>query len=255
VTGRRNIIIAVGAIVLLAAVVGFYITLDVSPQIAYARLFIDVGLSIGLVAVILAFYREPVLSTDPIIQALKSLGAGKYKTRLNNESGPLAEISLSINELAKALESQHKKQEEIKRNLREELLPNVKLTKEVTSFDHSFHPELGPVLSAALEIPPKPESKPESTLEHKFHNAFIDSKPPQEPEPNIKNVVQDLGELYQRFVDAQHEIDVHQIEYAVFLKTIEQSRADLMKSHPCRDILFDIVKESNQVALQPRIIR
>ena len=81
-TGRRNIIIAVGTIVLLAAAVGFYITLDVSPQIAYARLFIDVGLSIGLIAVILAFYREPVLATDLIIQAIKSLGATKYKTRL-----------------------------------------------------------------------------------------------------------------------------------------------------------------------------
>lgn len=248
-TGRRNIIIAVGAIVLLAAAVGFYITLDVSPQIAYARLFIDVGLSIGLIAVILAFYREPVLSTDIIVQALKNLGAGKYKTRLTSEQGPLAEISASINELAKALESQHKKQEEIKRNLREELLPNMKLPKEVASFDHSFHPELGPVLSAALEVSPEPK------IEHKFQNALIDSKPPQSPELQSKNEAQDLGELYQRFVDAQREINIHQIEYPVFLKTIEQSRTDLMKSHPCREVLFDIVKESNQVALQPRIVR
>lgn len=251
-TGRRNIIIAVGAIVLLAAVVGFYITLDVSPQIAYARLFIDVGLSIGLIAVILAFYREPVLSTDLVVQAIKSLGAGKYKIGLNIEHGPLAEISSSINELAKALESQHKKQEEIKRNLREELLPSMKLTKEVQSFDHSFHPELGPVLSAGLEISPKLEAKPEPRIEHKFQNALIDSKPPQSPR---QSEPQDLGELYQRFVDAQREIDIHQIEYPVFLKTIEQSRADLMKSHPCREVLFEIVKESNQVALQPRIVR
>jgi len=240
----------VSAIVLLAAVVGFYITLDVSPQIAYARLFIDVGLSIGLVAVILAFYREPALATDIIVQTLKSLGAGKYKTRLNpHEQGPLADISSSINDLAKALESQHLKQEEIKRNLREELLPNVKLSKEVPSFDHSFHPELGPVISAGLEALPKAELQLEQRIENKFQNALIESKPPQAPEP------QDLGELYQRFIDAQREIDIHQIEYPVFLKTIEQSRLDLMKSHPCREVLFDIVKESNQVALQPRIVR
>lgn len=251
-TGRRNIIIAVSAIVLLAAVVGFYITLDVSPQIAYARLFIDVGLSIGLVAVILAFYREPALSTDTVVQAIKSLGAGKYKTRLNaHEHGPLAEISSSINDLAKILESQHQKQEEIKRNLREELLPNVKLSRELPSFDHSFHPELGPVLSAGLAALPKDEPK----IEHKFQNALIESKPPGVPEEINKNDSQDLGELYQRFIDAQREIDIHQIEYPVFLKTIEQSRADLMKSHPCRDVLFEIVKENDQVALQPRIVR
>ena len=150
-TGRRNIIIAVGAIVIFAAIVGFFITLDVSPQIAYARLFIDLGLAIGLVAVIMAFYREKPLPSESIVQALKSLRAGKYKTRITiTEQNPLADIATAINELAKNLEMEHQKQEEIKRNLREELLPGIK-QKEPISFDHSFHPELGPVLSIPQE--------------------------------------------------------------------------------------------------------
>jgi hypothetical protein len=249
--------------------VGFYITLDVSPQIAYARLFIDVGLAIGLVAVILAFYREPQLATDIIIQGLKNLKNGKYKTRLNaQEHGPLAELSNSINDLAKYLESQQEKQEEIKRNLREELLPK-KPAKEMPAAaapafpEHSFHPELGPVFRVSpLEtgspstlvttnlVSPSSEVKLQA---EPIQNTFVESQPPVELK--LEEEEQDLGELYQRFVDAQREIEHSQIEYPVFLKTIEQSRAQLMKAHTCRAVLFDVVKEPNQIALQPRILR
>lgn len=260
VTGRRNIIIAVGAIVLFAAVVGFYITLDVSPQIAYARLFIDVGLSIGLVAVILAFYRETPLAIEPIIQGLKSLKSGKYKTTINVlESSPLAEIAASINDLAKNLEQQHKKQEEIKRNLREELLPGVKQKEIAPTLDHSFHPELGPVCSVQEQIKMATKAH-EPKKETIFQNALVDSRPPQDSPASLKTESldtqdQDLGELYQRFIDAQREIEQEQIEYPVFLRTIELSRSELMKSHPYRSIVFDVVQEANLVALQPRIIR
>jgi hypothetical protein len=247
VTGRRNIIIAVSALVLFAAVVGFYITLDVSPQIAYARLFIDLGLAIGLAAVILALYKEPQLMSDTIIQVIKSLSNNNYKARINtHECGPLSSIGGALNELAKNLEEQHAKQEEIKRNLREELLPNKKQSKEMPSYEHSFHPELGPVYSVATPL----ENK---VLEQKLSNALVESTPPKVPK--LEEEEQDLGELYQRFIDAQREIDQHQIEYTLFLKTIEQSRMELMKTHACRTILFDIVKETKQVALQPRIVR
>ncbi len=275
-TGRRNIIIAVGAIVLFAAMVGFFITLDVSPQIAYARLFIDVGLIIGLVAVILAFYREAPLPLDGIVHAIKALQSGKYKTRITiDEKDPLKSISVNLNELAGNLEQKFRKQEEIKRSLREELLPGIK-SKEATLFEHSFHPELGPVCNLPENnLPPKNnviEAKPELQMEKTtvrplvkseamLNNPMIDSKPPpremltQVIEPTLDKQDQDLGELFQRFIDAQREINLEQIEYPLFLKTIEKTRSDLLNSHRCQGVLFDVVTEANQVALQPRIIR
>jgi hypothetical protein len=271
-TGRRNIIIATSAIVVFAAVVGFFITLDVSPQIAYARLFIDAGLVIGLVAVVMAMYRDRVLPTDSVVHALQSLKQGKYKTRITEENqGPLLDIVASVNDLAIALEEHQEKQEEIKRNLREELLPSLK-PKEAMVLEHSYHPELGPVLGIAgmedvkelNEILPKPvvEGMQTEAAHNKLSNILIESKLPQlssSPRPpertNFEQQNQDIEELYQRFVNAQKSINLDQIDYSLFVKAIEKTRMELMSSHKCQGIAFDVVSEAEQVALQPKIIR
>ncbi len=270
-TSRRNIIIAVGAIVLFAAMVGFFITLDVAPQIAYARLFIDVGLIIGLVAVIMAFYREAPLPLDGLIQAIKALQNGKYKTRITvDEKDPLRAISVNLNELAVKLELQFRKQEEIKRSLREELLPGIK-QKEATLFEHSYHPELGPVCNIPEKAVMKNELnekfddknsvRPLKKHEQALNNPMLDSNPPPKDmitqiiEPALDRQDQDLGELFQRFVEAQKANNMQQIEYPLFLKTIEKTRKDLLSSHRCQGVIFEVVSEANEVALQPRIIR
>lgn len=276
-TGRRNTIIAISAIVVFAAIVGFFITLDVSPQIAYARLFIDAGLVIGLIAVVMAFYREKELPLDGIISALRSLKDGKYKTRLAIDSHhPLNEISTSINELAIVLEEHHDKQEEIKRNLREELLPSLK-QKEPATLDHSLHPELGPVkalpdMDHDVMLKDFPHNQRDANIEpiltrpcrlseQRISNTLIESNPPAiealkpAPSPEYPRHSQDLGELYQRFVDAQRAINMDQIEYSLFLKTIEKTTQELKASYKCQSIFFDIAKEAGQVALQPKIVR
>jgi hypothetical protein len=265
VTGRRNIIIAISAIVVFAATLGFFITLDVSPQIAYARLFIDAGLVIGLIAVVMAFYRERDLPIDSVVHAINSMKSGKYKTELPAaDLGPLSAIATSINELALALEEQHEKQEEIKRNLREELLPSLK-PKEPLAFEHSYHPELGEVHTieddaSSQQIKEHFSIRPKA-IENKLSNTLIESRPPQ-PDTNNpdmgKSVFrehQDLGELYQRFIDAQRLVNLEQIEYPLFLKTIEKTTEDLRSAYKCQGVFFDIVKEAGQVALQPKIIR
>lgn len=267
-TGRRNIIIATSAIVVFAAIVGFFITLDVSPQIAYARLFIDAGLVIGLMAVIMAFYRERELPTESVTTALNALKSGNYQTRLTaTDMGPLNGIAQAINDLAVGLLEKHEKQEEIKRNLREELLPSLK-TKEVTSLEHSHHPELGPVIKAIPGTLPldgefrdtKFDSMapwPLKASEAPLNNSLLGSDPPkpiQDPFAALK-FDQDLGDLYQRFIDAQRARAIAQIEYPTFLKTIEKTREDLVSTYKCQGVLFDIVVESNQVALQPKIVR
>lgn len=289
---RSYLLIAVGIIVLFAAMIGFFITLDVSPQIAYARLFIDVGLGLGVMSLVLAFFKEPDLPTAGLIKALASLKTGKYDTRLGTEGlGSLQALATGINELAQTLEGNFKKQEEIKRNLRAELLPSFKereKDKEVTvvaapAEAHSIHPELGPVQAiipplvtlksepaVRTQVAPAPlfsEPKAEALLS----NTLFQSNPPAEPAtfsevatseiptPNDEMVLeeeeQDLGELYQLFIEAQSRHHLMKTEYTVFLKTIETSKAELLAAHLCRDVHFDVVDHHSQVALQPKLLR
>lgn len=266
------------AIVVFAAVVGFFITLDVSPQIAYARLFIDAGLVIGLIAVVMAFYRERELPLDSIISAIKALKEAKYKTRVSlDTSSPLNEIASSINELAHALEEHHVKQEEIKRNLREELLPGLKHKDTVIAPEHSHHPELGPVraIAALAQLKAKEVSshhpretvldsiltRPPKVIEQRLSNTLIESSPPEAEPPeaaismDLLRPHQDLGELYQRFVDAQRAINMDQIEYTLFLRTIEKTTEELKASYKCQSVFFEVAKDANVVALQPKIVR
>jgi len=283
VTGRRNIIIAVSAIVVFAAIVGFFITLDVSPQIAYARLFIDAGLVIGLIAVVMAFYRDRELQTEPLITGISNLKSGHFKTRIPQaDLGPLGDIATAINELAVMLDDQQQRQDDIKRSLREELLPSLKhkeaaIEQAFPSIAHSFHPELGPVHSLANGPAAKPRVEPYQTFrdavpvpmakklpnfgEGGLSNTLISSSPPKADQAmgsdafTFNKKEQDLSELYERFVNAQKAFNIDQIEYALFLNTIEKTKKDLMSSYKCESIFFDIVKESNQVALQPKIVR
>lgn len=237
---------AVFAIVFLTAMIGFYITLDVSPQIAYARLFIDVGLGIGLFAIVLAFYKEKPLPIDGLMHAISSLKNGKYDTRISADNlGQLASFAHSINDLAEKLLEKEEKQEEIKRSLREELLPKFK-PKDSIIEQHSIHPELGPVLPILGEEPI-------------LNNTLVNSNPPHEvliESIHPKNrVEQDLGALYEKFISAQKEKNLEEIEYTFFLKTIEKSKKDIISSYNCIDVSFDVVNENDEVALQPRLIR
>ncbi len=259
-TGRRNTIIAISSIVVFAAVVGFFITLDVSPQIAYARLFIDAGLVIGLIAVVMAFYRERELPLDSIISTLRSLADGNYKTRINLDSNhPLLDVAQGINHLAAALQENHTRQEEIKRNLREELLPSLKQQqKEVINLEHSHHPELGPVhaIEFARDEMLNLRSGLPKVSEQRLSNTLIESNPPADDFQRIHlRPHQDLGELYQRFVDAQRANNMDQIEYTLFLKTIEKTTEELKASYNCQGVYFDIAKNADVVALQPKILR
>jgi hypothetical protein len=264
VTGKQIIILAVSIIVVLATSVGFFITLDVSPQIAYARLFIDAGLLIGSIAVVMAFYKDKELPTEGLIHALNSLKNANYKTRIDLANfGDLGGIAASINELAEYLDKEHEKQQEIKRSLREELLPGLK-QKEATSFEHSYHPELGPVLRT-IPIDNETQSniltKSPANLK-KNHEAFLSNPLINRNPPEINNksvfpptkLEQNLAELYERFLSAQ-PVSSQVLDYNIFLSTIEKSKEDLMKTYQCHNIWFDIVKEEDEVALQPHIVR
>lgn len=256
----KNITFIVGGMVFIVAMIGFLITLDASPQIAYARLFIDVGLIIALSAAIMAFNKEPILPLGNIIHALKSIKQKKYQTRiLEDDLGQLAEVAIAVNELAKSLEEEHKKQEQIKKELREELLPGYTTPEATIVPQHSHHPELGPVIPLTSDLI---EIKAETIVpkENILNNPLTDSLPPSNllssdtVVPTVP-LEQDLGELYQNLIDAQIELSLQQTEYQTFLATIDEVKTNLKSSYKCKEVLFEVVKNSQEVALQPRLVK
>lgn len=275
VIARRNIIIAVSAIVVFASAVGFFIIHDISVHIAYARLFIDAGLVIGLIAVILAFYKEKELPTNTVVNAINSLRNGNYDNKLKLETlGQISDIGEAVNLLAVYLSKHQQKQEEIKRNLREELLPGVKTINNlnhVVTPEHSHHPELGPVKTITHSDENDSENisgewAKASLPEHEhidapkgLSNTLVHSNPPVlklDPVDDDKELMlsQDIGKLYENFVNAQISNNIPQIDYGLFIKTIEDTKTSLMGHHNCKDIYFDIISDEKDVALQPKII-
>lgn len=253
--------------------VGFFITLEAAPHIAYARLFMDIGLIIGIVAIILALDKNFYLEISNIVTSLLDLRNANYDVHLEVPvSSKFFDMAEHINHLAKDLRDKEEKQAEIKRNLREELLPSLKkvqasLVSKQNSL-HSIHPEIGPVEIFKQEAREMPSSFEENKFQAKeqffanndskitnpltdsfppTHRDFIDAKP--------KQIEQDLGELYQNLVEAQKELYLEPTEYQSFIKVIDETRAKLKASYDCKNIHFNVLKSSNKVALQPRIIK
>lgn len=255
-TAKQIIILALSIIIIFATSIGFFITLDISAQIAYARLFIDAGLLIGSIAIIMAFYKDKDLPTEGLIHALNSLKNGHYKTRIDTVNfAELSSLAAGINELAEHLDKEHEKQQEIKRSLREELLPSLK-QKEMPLIDHSHHPELGPVLRAiSLDDDDKTITPHKSIIkknqDHVLENPLINDSSIK-PIPSYKE--QNFIELYEQFLSSQPK-SIQAIDYNIFLATIMTSKEELIKTHQCHDIWFDIVKDDDEVALQPKIVR
>lgn len=252
---------AVGIMVSLVTMVGFYITLDVSPQVAYARLFIDIGLGIGLVAIIIALYKEKPLPLDSLIYFINQLKQGKYDVRVKTDDlDSLTSLGVALNELAKVSDENYKRQESIKKSLREELLPKFK--KEGLEH-HSVHPELGPVIpiiksntvklieenDSVLKISIVPKNDSATVLS----NTLVDSIPPEKPE--VKDEIDKIKDLYERFISAQREHKIDEIEYIDFLHTIERSKNEIKNQYNCQNVSFDVVFDNDEVALQPRLIR
>lgn len=264
---NKSITFVIGLIVLVVSLVGFFITLEAAMQIAYARLFLDVGLIIALVAVIMAFNKEPILPTASIIHMINNIKQKKYTSLLSiEESGILKDIAQAMNELALYLDDEQKKQEQIKKELREELLPGYNKNETIVPPTHSHHPELGPVVPFSLEpkdrIIHETAFKEALTLipkESSLNNPLTDSLPPVNldfpKEEEIITKEQDLGDLYQLLVDAQEELNINKTEYKTFLETVEDVKNNLKSSYNCKDVLFDVIKKENEVALQPRLVK
>src|SRR5690606_24034483 len=114
----------------------------------------------------------------------------------------------------------------IKKNLREELLPTLKQKDEIEIM-HSIHPELGQVVPINKEIASQKEDALAQIKETKLTTSLADSQPPVEKEKPIEKIAkteQDLGDLYQEFIEAQAKSSMEKIEYMVFLSAIEKAK-------------------------------
>jgi len=252
----KTFIITIVAIIAVADLFGFVLVYFQAPNLALARFFVDVGVIVALIYVCMAALKPISLPTDEIAQAIRELAQGKYNRRLGQEYEQLNDIAQAFNELAGSLADQRSI------SLAPALVQAQEKQKNMT-IAHSYHPELGTVEKAAYELKkddnlialpsvvpfaheePKKNIEPVTPLESKEIR-------PIEPVQNHKSPLEELFENYQTAMYANQQ---KPLTYDAFCETLESVRAQLMNTHQCKDVLFELVVRDNHVALQPKIIR
>jgi hypothetical protein len=64
-----------------------------------------------------------------------------------------------------------------------------------------------------------------------------------------------MPDLYKQFEQAHEVYQRRPISFAAFESTVSQAREELIRAHQCRDVRFEVVFESGEVALRPKLIR
>jgi HAMP domain-containing protein len=273
----KNLFVIIPAIIVVSTIVGFFITFPSAPQSAYARIFIDLGVLIALLSVCMTIPKPRKIRTDGIVNALRDLARGRYETRLNSKDfDELNPIAQAFNELAGSLSDSG----DPKINqLRYEYIRNqepVATAERVFNEQHSHHPELGhveavtrygddsamitPRAQEELSMVPTPAYAENSLISDFSSSVFesVSSKTSTAAQdlPQKPTVPKgEIEELYGYFCDAHHQLNKEPINFEEFRATVEKAREDLQETHHCRGVRFEIVMESNEVALRPRLIR
>lgn len=254
----RTLLIVIPAAIVVAAIVGFIITFSVSSQAALARLCIDVGVLIALAYLLWSFEAPKAPRTHYIVDGLRDLARGRYDRRLTPaQMEDLPDVGQAFNELAGTLSDTY--------DPAVDPIRHAKKPDDAT-YQHSHHPELGPIERARQELQKEAAQSAASPLKHaqdnlSEHGAEVlseiqqaNSMLPQEAlsEPPTAT---DLLFLFERF-KAAHDLDKQaSLSFSTFQETIENAKADLMAAHHCRDVEFVIVRDGGQVALRPKLIR
>lgn len=213
----KALVISVSAISLVAASVGFFIVFQVAPQAALARLLVDVGALVALITACLAIPKAPELKTDEIADGLRDLARGRYERRLvTRDFDSLGDIAQAFNELAGTLSDNT---DPGLNRIRAARVPKMEpvVTRQVIGEEHSYHPELGQVQPVQLKS--------------------------------------SLLDLYREFQEAHRLQGQEAIDFETFENTLDKAREDLIKIHQVKSVRFEVVLESGEVALRPRLIR
>lgn len=257
----RVFISSITSVVLIATCVGFFITFQTTPQIAFARIFIDVGMLIALLSVCLTIPKAAQAKVRDVANALDDLARENYSRRLPEDldSPEMATVSKSFNDLAvkmKALNEQIKSPVESLSSL-PPASPFGQHDDE--SIKHSHHPELGPVNTVSENIAAIAEAPKEEELQEVSEAS---------PEPQAEAVkdqtshitetphnAQDLRALYEEYCEALRLKQHDTVEFDEFKSTIEESVSALKETHTCQDVHFKVVSEAERVALRPHLVR
>ncbi|MEI6805617.1 MAG: MXAN_5187 C-terminal domain-containing protein [Myxococcaceae bacterium] len=213
----RTFIATVSAVSVVAAIVGFFIVFQVAPQSALARLLVDIGALIALISACMTVPKVADLRTDEIADGLRDLARGRYDRRLVfRDFAELSDIAQAFNELAGTL-SDNTDPGLVR--IRTPRLPKTEpvIQRSVGKEEHSYHPELGQV----------------------------------EPLPSSHS----LKDLYEQFKEAHRLQGQDAVDYETFENTLGKAKESLMSQHQVKSVRFEVVLESGEVALRPRLVR
>jgi hypothetical protein len=211
----RTLMTTVSAISILAAVVGFFIVFQVAPQSALARFLVDIGALVAVVSACMTIPKGPNLKTDEIADGLRDLARGRYDRRLVYRD--FAELS----DIAQAFNelagtlSDNTDPALVRIKTQQPLRPPVQ--RPTFHEEHSYHPELGQV----QPIPAK-------------HT---------------------LKDLYDQFSEAHRLQGQEPVDFETFQDALDKAKEDLISKHQVKSVRFEVVLESGEVALRPRLVR
>ncbi|MES2503447.1 MAG: MXAN_5187 C-terminal domain-containing protein [Myxococcota bacterium] len=213
----KAFVITVSAIVIVTAVVGFFIVFQVAPQSAFARLVVDIGTLIALISACITVPKVADLKTDEIADGLRDLARGRYDRRMvHKDFDQLSDIAQAFNELAGTLADNTDPSLSRNKAARFPKLEPV-VQRAALYEEHSYHPELGQVQAVPA-----------------------------------KNT---LTDLYEQFKEAHHLQGQQTVDFDTFETTLSKAKEALVKEHGVKSVRFEVVLESGEVALRPRLVR
>jgi len=291
-TAKSIFISSITSIVVIATAVGFFISYQTTPQIAFARIFIDVGMLIAVLSVCLTVPKAQAARAQELGTAMRELLRGQYDRRIqvDTEFGDLTPTAQAFNELASKLKAQEDE------NNNSDILEGENSRdpgKHVNEAEHhSHHPEIGAVAAIIPERPQEPDEEEESDNNETdnnsdHHRENISDNPIAQIEPNkpnnqdamimdneqkennsdilersqpshitkIPHNAQDLRQLYEEYSEALEFTKRPAVEFTDFRTTIHDSVEALKESHQCQDVKFKVVVENDNVALRPHLVR
>lgn len=216
-THVKTLISTLSAIFVVAMGVSFLIVYRVAPQAAWACFFVDIGALIALLGTCLSLPKSPPLKTDEISEGLRDLARGRYDRRLvYRDFGSLSDVAQAFNELAGTLADNADPALVRIRNARL-AKPEPVVKRPVLPEQHSHHPELGQVQA----FPVKHSNR----------------------------------DLYEQFKEAHKAQNKEVVAFEAFEQTLHKATQDLMREHQVKSVRFEVVLESGEVALRPRLLR
>lgn len=218
----KTLILAVSAISFAASAVGFFIVYRVAPQSAFACLFIDLGALIALLSACVTLPKGPDLKIDEISDGLRDLARGRYDRRLvYRDFAELSDIAQAFNELAGTLSD-------------------------------NTDPGLVRIRAFRQAAPtgPEPIVQRPATLEVHSHHPELSAV-----EPLPAHHTTSVKDLYEQFKEAHLAQNKQVVDFKTFENTLDKATQNLIREHQVKSVRFEVVLESGEVALRPRLIR